>query len=101
LREIKKFQEKYGQKVEKEKQMRDKAMAQCLKHKNQAWCEDKIGKKFDRIEYRLNKINQAIVKLKYDLILKKLELYNKKGWLMEEGYSIIKEDIKYLLSNIK
>jgi len=80
--------------------MRDKTMVQCLKHRNQAWCDKKIGKIFDRFEYRLNKINQAIIKLKYNLILAKLDLYLRAEWINREGYSIIKEDIKYLISKI-
>jgi hypothetical protein len=98
LTEIKNFQERYGQRIDKEKAMRDKAMTQCLKHKNQAWCDKRIGAMFDRFEYQLNKINQAIIKLKYNLILAKLDVYLKAKWINQTGYTIIKEDIKYLLS---
>ena len=73
-------------------------MTQCLKHKNQAWCDKRIGAMFDRFEYQLNKINQAIIKLKYNLILAKLDVYLKAKWINQTGYTIIKEDIKYLLS---
>jgi triacylglycerol esterase/lipase EstA (alpha/beta hydrolase family) len=98
--EIKTFQERYGQRIDKEKAMRDKAMTQCLKRKNKTWCDKKIGTIFDRFEYQMNKINQAVIKLKYNLILAKLDLYLRAKWINQVGYSIIKEDIKYLLSKI-
>jgi len=100
LTEIKNFQERYGQRIDKEKAMRDKAMAQCLKHENQAWCNKKIGTIFDRFEYQLNKINQAVIKLKYNLITAKLDLYLCAKWINQVGYSIIKEDIRYLISKL-
>ncbi|MDD5527499.1 MAG: hypothetical protein PHO56_00795 [Patescibacteria group bacterium] len=100
LTDIKNFQEKYGQRIDKEKIMRDKAMAQCLKHKNRAWCDAKIGKTFDRFEYRLNKINQVVIKLKYNLVLTKLDVFLRVKWINQAGYNIIREDIKYLLSKI-
>jgi hypothetical protein len=75
LTDIKIFQEKYGQKIDAEKTIRDKAMAQCLKHKNQAWCSNKIGMIFDRFEYQLSKINQAVIKIKFNLILAKLYVF--------------------------
>ncbi|MDD4902159.1 MAG: hypothetical protein PHE24_03405 [Patescibacteria group bacterium] len=98
LTQIKTFQKKYGQRIDKEKTMRDKVMIQCLKHKNQAWCETKIGKILDKIEYQLSKINQAIIKLKYNLVLEKLDRFLKKNWINQAGYNIIKDDIKYLIS---
>jgi hypothetical protein len=100
LNDIKAYQERYGQKTQREKALRDKAMAQCLKHKNQAWCTKKIGTIFDRFEYQLNKIDQALIKLKYSLILTKLDVYLKTKWLNQAGYNIIKEDIKYLISKL-
>ncbi|MFA5248031.1 MAG: hypothetical protein WC415_02170, partial [Patescibacteria group bacterium] len=100
LTDIKKFQEKYGQRVSRRDTMRDKAIAQCLKRKNQAWCDKKVGKMFDIVEYRLSKINQVAIKVKYNLILMKLDLYLRLKWINLEGYSIIKEDVKYLINNI-
>jgi N-acetylneuraminic acid mutarotase len=100
LTDIKKFQEKYGQRVSRRDMIRDKAMAQCLKRKNQTWCEKRIGKIFDVVEYRLSKINQVAIKVKYNLILMKLDLYLRLKWIKLDGYSIIKEDIKYLINNI-
>jgi hypothetical protein len=100
LNDIKAYQERYGQKIQREKALRDKAMAQCFKHKNQAWCTKKIGTIFDRFEYQLNKIDQAFIKLKYSLILTKLDVYLKTKWLNQAGYNIIKEDIKYLISKM-
>ncbi|MDD5528326.1 MAG: alpha/beta fold hydrolase [Patescibacteria group bacterium] len=100
LTDIKNFQEKYGQKIDAEKTMRDKAMAQCLKRKNQTWCSNKIGTIFDRFEYRLSKINQAVIKIKYNLILAKLDVYFRTKWINQAGYTIIKEDLKYLISKL-
>jgi uncharacterized linocin/CFP29 family protein len=100
LTDIKKFQEKYGQRVSRRDMIRDKAMAQCLKRKNQTWCEKRIGKIFDVVEYSLSKINQVAIKVKYNLILMKLDLYLRLKWIKLDGYSIIKEDIKYLINNI-
>jgi hypothetical protein len=97
---IKNFQEKYGQRIDREKARRDEAIVQCLKHKNKVWCDNKIGTIFDRFEYQLNKINQAVIKLKYNLILAKLDLYLRTKLINQIGYSIIKEDLKYLLSKI-
>ena len=100
LTNIKTFQEKYGQRIDKEKEMRAKAMAQCLKHKNQAWCDKKIGTIFNRFEYQLSKMNQVLIKLKYNLILSKLDIYLKIKWINQAGYNIIKEDIKYLINKV-
>ncbi|MDD5527823.1 MAG: hypothetical protein PHO56_02485 [Patescibacteria group bacterium] len=100
LTDIKNFQEKYGQRIDKEKTMRDKAMAQCLKHKNQAWCDAKIGKIFNRIEYQLSRFNQALIKLKYNLILTKLDVYLRVKWINQAGYNMIREDVKYLINKL-
>jgi hypothetical protein len=100
LNDIKAYQERYGQKIQREKALWDKAMAQCLKHKNQAWCTKKIGTIFDRFAYQLNKIDQVLIKSRYNLILTKLDLYLKIKWLNQAGYNIIKEDIKYLISKM-
>lgn len=80
--------------------MRNKAMAQCLKYKSQTWCNNKIGTIFDRFDYRLSKINQAVIKIKYNLILAKLDLYLKVKWINQDGYNIIKEDVRYLINKI-
>jgi hypothetical protein len=98
LTDIKTFQEKYGQRIDKEKALRDKAMAQCLKQRSQAWCNQKIGNIFSIIDYQLNLINQAIIKLKYNLILAKLDVFLSVKWINQTGYNIIKADLKYLLS---
>ncbi len=98
---IKDFQEKYGQRIISEQKMKERAMTQCLRRNKQAWCEGKVNLLFSRIEYRLGKINQSLIRLKYELIIKKVELYKKLGWVTGEGYNIIKEDIDYLLSKIK
>ncbi|MDD5527824.1 MAG: Ig-like domain-containing protein [Patescibacteria group bacterium] len=100
LTDIKNFQEKYGQRIDKGKVMRDKAMAQCLKYKNQVWCTKKIDTIFDRFEYQLNKINQALIKLKYNLILTKLDVFLRTKWINQSGYNIIRGDMKYLISKL-
>jgi hypothetical protein len=100
LMEIKVFQERYGQRIEIEKKMREKAIIQCLEYRDEIWCSNKIGTIFNLIGYRFDKINQALIKVKYNLILIKLDLYLRTKWINQEGYSIIKEDVKYLLSKI-
>lgn len=65
--------------------------------KDQIWCEEKLGNIFDKIDYHLSKIQQKIVQVKYELILKKLELYEKINWITKAGSDIIKEDVKYLI----
>jgi hypothetical protein len=41
-----------------------------------------------------------MIRLKYNLILTKLDLYLKTKLINQAGYNIIKEDIKYLVSKI-
>jgi len=100
LNEIKKYEAKFGERQKKLEQKRGKIMAQCLKKKNQAWCEKKLGKYYDKAVYKLNQIHQKIIAKRYQEILKKLEGYYKKQWLNQSAYGIIKADINYLISNL-
>jgi len=45
-------------------------------------------------------MNQVLIKLKYNLILSKLDIYLKIKWINQAGYNIIKEDIKYLINKV-
>lgn len=100
LNEIKKYQEKYGERQNKLEQKLEKIMSQCLKKKSQAWCEEKLGKHYDKAIYRLNRNYHKTITKRYQQILKKLEDYFKKQWLNQSAYDIIKEDIEYLISKM-
>ena len=99
LSEIKKYEEKFGQRQKKIEQRREKIMSQCLKKKNQAWCDKKL-KNYNKAVYKLNQHHQKIIIKHFQEILKKLEVYYKKQWLNQSAYGIIKEDVNYLISNL-
>lgn len=99
LNEIKKYQEKFGQRQKKQEQKREKIMNQCLKKKNQAWCEKRL-KNYNKVVYKLNQIHEKIIAKRYQEILKKLNDYYKKQWLNQSAYDIIKADINYLINNL-
>jgi len=100
LNEIKKYEEKFGQRQKKLEQRREKIMGQCLKKKNKNWCEKKLVKYHDKVVYKLNQVHKKIIVKRYQGILKKLEGYYKKQWLNQSAYGIIKEDVNYLISNL-
>jgi len=100
LNKIKKYEEKYGKRQDKKDIKSEKIMKQCLKKKNQAWCDKKLGKHYSKEAYKLNKINKKEIIKRYQEILKKLENYYKKQWLNQSAYDIIKADINYLINNL-
>ena len=99
LNEIKKYEEKFGERQEKLEQRREKAMSQCLKKKDQVWCEKKL-KNYDKAVYRLSQNYKKIIVKRFQEILKKLESYYQKQWLNKSTYDIIKADVEYLINNL-
>ena len=69
-------------------------MTRCLEKKDVEWCEEKLGKLFEKTDYIFDRISRGILTLKLKLVLAELEVYRKKNWVSEVGYGIIKEDIK-------
>lgn len=47
------------------------------------------------------KIHRAIILKQYQLILKRLNLFHRQKWLDDQSYSIIGEDVKYLIKNLQ
>ncbi|MBI2459356.1 MAG: hypothetical protein HYV53_02260, partial [Parcubacteria group bacterium] len=99
LNQIKKYQEKFGERQNKLERKREKIIKQCLKKKNQAWCDKKLGK-YDKAVYRLNQNHQKIIVKRFQEILKKLEEYYNKQWLNQSAYDIIRTDVEYLISEL-
>ena len=46
-------------------------------------------------------VHQLVLKAKYLNLLKDLDKYYKQKWITLRGYDIIKEDIKYLINELK
>ena len=100
LENIQKYINKYGKREERRDKKQEELLNKCIEKKGKEWCENKLGKIFQKINYHLDFIYIKILKIEYNKILQKLELYYKKDWVSEEGYGIIKEDIKYLISKL-
>lgn len=92
-----KRQKHLAKRTQKQKQILDK----CLNKNGQEFCENKIGTTFDRINQKIDIITEKIINIKYKLLLKKLNIYFKLGWITEEGNDILKEEINYLISKLK
>lgn len=88
---------KNGKKEKVRDKNREKLMQECVKKKGTNWCERKLGKIFQKIEFRINKIQEIYIKMQYREILRELDRYVKKGWVNKISYDIIKKDINYLL----
>jgi pimeloyl-ACP methyl ester carboxylesterase len=101
LGNLQNYIQRYGQVIEKRQDADQKIMAKCIAKKGEAWCHKKLDKIFIRIDYRLDKVYEKIIQLKFATLLDKLRLYNKKDWITDGGYDIIKSDIEYLLNNVK
>ena len=99
LDEIKKYEERFGERQNKLDERREKIMGQCLKNKNQIWCEKRL-KNYDKVVYRLSWVHEKIIAKRFKEILKQLEQYYKKQWLNQSAYDIIKADINYLINNL-
>ena len=94
------YLEKNVKKQVKREEIKKEIMDKCIQKKGEAWCAEKVGRTLDKVDYHLNEIQNKIVQLKYELLLKKLEVYRKLNFVSQKGYNIIKEDIKYLISKI-
>jgi hypothetical protein len=95
--DVQKYLDKNAKKEEKRQEVKKEIMDKCIAKKGQVWCEEKLGDVFIKIDYRLSQVQQKIVRVKYELILKKLDLYEKLDWIAKVGSGIIKEDVKYLI----
>ncbi len=101
LQKVQDYLDKNVQREERRDSVEQRIMDRCVQKKGQAWCEDKLGNVFEKIDYKLNEVQKRIIGVKYELILKKLELYEKIGWIEKVGGDIIGEDVEYLINNIK
>ncbi|MDO8668146.1 MAG: hypothetical protein Q7K35_03535 [bacterium] len=99
LAEIKKYEERFGQRQEKLNERQKSIMSQCLKKKNQTWCEKRL-KNYDKVVYKLSLVHKKIIAKRFQEILKKLDDYYKKQWLNSSAYDMIKADINYLIINL-
>jgi len=84
--------------AKREKQLELK-MEKCLKKKDQAYCDRRVEKVFNRKTERLKQIRQRFIQIQYSLILKQLKHYDRRNWIDDEVYGIIKSDIEYLKTN--
>ena len=100
LNSIKMYIDRFGKKEEKRDAREADLIKKCSTHKSSEWCDNKFGKIFTHIDYRLDWIFEKVVKLKYILILRDLENYYCKNWVTKTGYDIIKDDLNYLISKI-
>ncbi|MFA4941557.1 MAG: alpha/beta fold hydrolase [Patescibacteria group bacterium] len=99
LNEIKKYEEKFGERQNKLEQKQEKVISQCLKKRNKTWCEKRL-KNYNKVVYKLNQVHEKIITKRFQEILKKLDDYYKKQWLNRSAYDIIKEDVNYLINNL-
>lgn len=101
LQNIQDYLDKNAQRGERWGVVEQKIIDRCIQKKSLSWCNDKLGNVFEKIDYKLNDVQKKIVRTKYELILKKLELYEKIGWITKAGGGIIEEDVKYLINKYK
>jgi hypothetical protein len=73
-----------------------KEMKLCQKRKDESFCEHLK----DEINEKAVVAHQKLIKTRYDLILKQLDFYLKKGWLSAEAFDIFYYDINFLKNNI-
>jgi hypothetical protein len=95
---IKKYLDKNAKKDIKKGEVEKRIMDKCIDVKGTQWCSQKLGKVLERIDYKMDKIGQRLIKLKYELILNKVSLYRKLNWLTPKAEDMIKEDVNYLIS---
>jgi len=100
LNSIMKYIDRFGRREERRDAREADLIKKCSTHKSSEWCENKFGKIFTHIDYRLDWIFEKVVKLKYNLILRDLENYYRKNWVTKTGYDIIKDDLNYLINKI-
>lgn len=97
---IKKYEEKYGERQEKNSKHNEQAFDKCIEKKGLEWCQKYliINKVFS---YHLNKIHEKIIRSYYQVLLHELDLFFKKKWLSQNAYDIIRNDITDLINNLK
>jgi hypothetical protein len=100
LEKIKNYIDKYGKRKIERTEREEKIMQMCLSKKDELWCRQVFDKKFEHVNYILDRVNKKIVEKEFEVILKLLDNFYKKNWLSQKAYDIIKEDINYLLSNL-
>ncbi len=98
LNDIQRYLDKNAEREEKRQDVEDGIMANCVAKKGQAWCDEKLGDVFEKIDYHLTVVQKKLLLVKYKLILKKLELYEKLGWMTEVGGGVLSGDIEYLMN---
>jgi len=96
---IKKQLEQYEEnKAEREQRQTDR-MEKCLQNRNQAWCDNTIGRMHQQINDLLEIIHNKSIIWQLQLILKQLKFYYQKNWLNSTAYDKIKTDIESLTNN--
>ncbi|HTW96929.1 MAG TPA: alpha/beta hydrolase [Candidatus Methylomirabilis sp.] len=98
---INEYQERNSKKEIRREGIEKEILDKCIAKKGNNWCEEKIGKVLDKILYRMDNVSQKLLKLKYELISQKVYRYKKIDWLTNKAVSIIEDNIKYLINNIK
>lgn len=97
---IKSTIEHIAEKTNKRDKNWEKILQKCEQKKNHNWCDKKISPIFEKISVRLNKIQSKIIKIELRSFLQTIDLYNKKNWLREPYYSIIKKDITIIMAEL-
>jgi hypothetical protein len=92
---------KYGQRQIKWQNKYQEALARCEKNKYKEICIKKVNQSYKFISYQMSFVHQLVLKMKYLDLLKDLDKYYKQKWITPRGYDIIKEDIKYLINELK
>lgn len=102
LNSLQQYIERFGKQENKRLSKYQERLAKCGKRKKHAAdCRELVKKLYERHEYVLSKINAKIVANRFVGLLKDLEKYYIKKWLTIKAYDIIKEDIKYLISDLE
>lgn len=101
LNDMQRYLDKNAEREERRQSVEDGIMARCVAKKGQAWCDKKLDDVFEKIDYHLTVVQKKFLLVKYGLILKKLEIYDRLDWMTEVGGGIIKADIEYLINKIK
>lgn len=101
LNAIKRQIEKFGLKKIAIDTKFTKAMEKCVAKKGATWCEAKLKPRLAKTEYTINKIYKLIISMQYRLILTDLNQYQKKSWINESAYNLLKENINYLINELE
>jgi hypothetical protein len=101
LKLIKTQIEKFGQKKIVVDTKYREAMNGCIHKKGNKWCEKKLQPRIDKIFYSPDKIYKAIITMQYRLVLAELKQLKSKSWINLQAYNILKEDINYLINELK